>query len=73
MAENWNCDGGGPHTGSPVKLYRLGPKGGLHGNLILCRACWERENAYNRQRGREVGAPERFEPQDWTTAEVYQS
>lgn len=67
MSENWNCDGSGPHRGDEVRVYPLG--GGA--NLILCRACWNRENAYNRQRAEETGSPENFTLKSWGTAEVY--
>jgi hypothetical protein len=54
------CDGAGPHSGpNETKLYRLGG----NGNLILCLACWKRENAYNASRG--------FKTQPWDGAALY--
>ncbi len=65
---NPNCDGSHcTHHGGEVRLYPLGT-GPLHGNLILCRACFAHENAYNRARGRETGAPENFPEHAWDTA-----
>jgi hypothetical protein len=65
---NPNCDGGHcrSNTGQ-VRVYALG--GGA--NLILCSACWEHENKYRRERGRETGAPENWPVLDWKLAEPY--
>ena len=61
-----NCDGAGPHSGTEIRVYPLG----AGGNLLLCCACWRRENSYRQERGRERGTPER--PQEvWNTAKVY--
>ena len=68
MPHNNNCDGGHcRHAHGEVRLYPLG--GGA--NLILCAACWQHENAYRRERGRDTGAPERWPLLDWNTAEIY--
>ena len=66
--QNPNCSGSHcrSETG-PVRVYALG--GG--GNLILCRACWQHENDYRRQRGRDTGAPENFPVLNWEAAETY--
>jgi hypothetical protein len=65
MAENWNCDGSGPHTEGTVKKYPLG--GGA--NLILCIRCWARENQYRFNRG----DPEKWPQENWHAAEIYPS
>ena len=69
MAENWNCDGSGPHTDGKVKLYPLG--GGA--NLILCHSCWHRENQYRRDRGRETKNPDNWPVLDWASAKPYEN
>lgn len=56
---NNNCDGAGPHTAGEVRRMALGESG-----LILCRACYDRELAYQRSRGWEPSAP-------WDSAPVY--
>ena len=61
-----NCDGSGPHSGLDVRVYPLGS-----GNLILCKSCWRRENAYRYRRGLETGAPENWPQLDWIAAELY--
>lgn len=63
-----HCDGSGPHTG-PAEV-RLMPLGG-GANLILCQACWSRENRYRYERGRETGAPENWPPANFNTAKIY--
>jgi hypothetical protein len=64
---NPNCDGSHCRQPGEVRLYPLG--GGA--NLILCASCWYHENAFNRQRARETGAPENFPQRDWNTAKHY--
>lgn len=65
---NVNCDGSfcASNTGQ-VRVYPLG--GGA--NLILCRACWEHENRYRAQRGRDTGAKDNWPTVEWEHAEVY--
>lgn len=63
-----NCDGSGPHSGpDQVRVFPLG--GG--GNLILCLACWARENRYRYERGRETGAPENWPQENFHSAKIY--
>lgn len=63
-----NCDGSGPHNGpAEVRVRSIG--GG--GNLILCMACWERENRYCFERARETHSPGNWPQQDWDYAEIY--
>lgn len=65
-----NCDGAGPHTISGPNETRVLPLGG-GANLILCRACFARENRYRVERGRETGAPENWPTVEWSDAKVY--
>lgn len=77
-----NCDGAGPHRGSEVRKMRLGKPGEMAGNMILCRACWNRELSWRRQRNRELSAnpvqvspllvEQGFELPLWDKAEVYE-
>lgn len=63
-----NCDGSGTHMG-PQEV-RVRPIGG-GANLILCKACWVRENRYCYERGEETGSPHSWPQQNWDKAEVY--
>lgn len=66
--KNWNCDNDKcRYPTGETKLYPLG--GG--GNLILCKACWDYENAYRKQRGKECRCPENWPILDWDRAEPY--
>jgi hypothetical protein len=69
MRHNNNCDGSTEIAcrGEEVRLYPLW--GG--GNLILCAAHWEHENAYRADMGREYAHPEEWPVLDWATAKVY--
>lgn len=63
-----HCDGSGPHNGpDEVRVMPLG--GGA--NLILCRACFNRENRYRIARGHETKAPENWPTVEWDAARVY--
>lgn len=67
-----HCDGAGPHFSGTslsreVRSYPLG--GGA--NLILCAACWGRENRYRAERASETGSPENWPQQDYNEAKVY--
>jgi hypothetical protein len=73
MATNWNCCGSGPHVAGEVRVYPLG--GGA--NLILCAACWCRENQYRIER-QSQRLPRKIDENDfdwplhnWRKAEVY--
>jgi hypothetical protein len=68
MINNPNCDGS--HCREDIGDVRLYPLGG-GGNLILCRDCFNHENAYRRARGRETGAPENWPVVEWSTAKRY--
>jgi hypothetical protein len=39
--------------------------------VILCHACWERENRYRYGRGKELGCPEHWLTRDWEAAQRY--
>lgn len=66
--KNYNCDGDAcARSDGEVRLYPLG--GGA--NLILCRTCFAKENAYRRQRAIETRAPENFPQHIWSECEVY--
>ena len=41
-------------------------------HVILCHRCWEQENRYHRERGRELRCPEHWPQHDWDTAQRYQ-
>jgi hypothetical protein len=40
--------------------------------VILCRPCWEHENRYRHQRGKELRCPEHWPTRDWNAAQRYQ-
>ena len=68
MLHNPNCDGATCRSErGEVRRYPLGGRA----SLILCWSCWQAENAYNRERGRETGEPETWPLKDWATARVY--
>lgn len=68
MPQNPNCDNNRCTSSTgPVKLYRFA-YGGSNG--ILCKACFEYENAYRKKRNQQVGE-ERWEIQSWDKAEPY--
>jgi hypothetical protein len=67
--KNYNCDGDKCQSATgEVRVYPIG----AGGNLILCRSCWEHENDFNYQRGREMGRPQDWPLQDWNSAKVYE-
>jgi hypothetical protein len=74
MAENWNCDGAGPHTAGEVRVYPLG----AGGNLILCCNCFARENNYRLTRRTGYWANDKraelhWPTVDWCTAKRYET
>ena len=71
MSDNPNCDGDhcSNDTGE-VRLYPIGDEP-LHGNMILCLACWAHENAFRLDRGHESGHPENWPLRDWDEAKTY--
>ena len=71
MSDNPNCDGDHcqSNTGE-VRLYALGDKP-LHGNMILCLACWAYENQWRFKRGMETKHPDNWPLHDWDDAKPY--
>ena len=65
-----NCDGSGPHTEGEVRLLPLGSKP-LHGNLILCRACWLREIRFRQGANVVISDEFKFDIPEWSEAEIY--
>ena len=41
-------------------------------HVILCHRCWEQENRYHRERGRDLRCPKHWPQHDWDTAQRYQ-
>jgi hypothetical protein len=39
--------------------------------VILCRPCWEHENRYRHQRGKDLRCPEHWPTRDWDKAQCY--
>jgi hypothetical protein len=61
---NPNCDGGRCRSATgQVRVYPIG--GG--GNLILCRYCWNYENAFRQRRDNPAAWPQ----VQWDTAKIY--
>ena len=67
MPQN-NCDGSGPHLSGEVRVLPLG-KDPNHGNLIVCRSCYNREIDYRVERNADVAQP--YDLPAWTELEVY--
>ena len=42
-----------------------------HGNLILCRCCFEKELAFRRERNRELAKDCAFQLPGWLSLEIY--
>ena len=66
------CGGQGPHSGSEVRLLPHSNTS-LHGNDILCRACFNREIAYRRERNRDLGKFAQYDLPAWEDCEVYKT
>lgn len=69
---NPNCCGG--HClfdEGEVRVLPVGPSPD-HGNLILCRYCFEHELNWRRDRNRELAEDCRFKLPAWESLEVYQ-
>ena len=70
---NPNCSGAGPHANSEVRILPHG-KEPLHGNDILCRACFYREIAYRTDWNKYMCGSDNFNRRDipdWNDLKVY--
>lgn len=68
--KNPMCDGSGPCDPGAVRVLPLGGNP-HHGNLILCRCCFERELAYRRDRNRDLAPSAAFALPKWTDLQPY--
>ena len=65
---NEMCDGG--HCRSRTGEVRVLPLGG-EGNLIVCRACFDHEIAFRRERNKELSSDAAFDLPRWEDSRVY--
>lgn len=66
--KNWNCNNDRcRNPKGEVRVYPIGSGG----NLILCKHCFDYENAYNQRRARETKQPDFFRQHRWDKCEVY--
>lgn len=65
--DNWNCDGSGPHVPGEVRKYALPGSA----NLILCPACWRRENQWRQECNRTLAPANAYPIHDWAQAARY--
>lgn len=68
--ENLNCNGSGPHAAGEVRVMPMGNEP-MHGNLILCRSCWQHEIEWRRQRNIGLGDFAKFDLPQWDSAPIY--
>ncbi len=61
------CDGSGPHYHAEVRRLELGSGSGI----ILCRACFDREIAWRKERNKTLGYKCKFPLPKWETLEIY--
>lgn len=66
--QNPNCDGG--NCISAVGEVRVLPTGG-DSNAILCRACFDHEMRFRRERNKELAESAAFDLTGWLTLKVY--
>lgn len=67
MAHNPNCDGDQCRQSSgEVRVLPLG----AGGNLILCRACYQHEIAFRRERNKKLSPNCRFDLPPWEALQV---
>ena len=71
-AVNNDCNGSGPHTPGEVRVMPHSNEP-LHGNDILCRACWNREIDYRIDRNDELGNHSQDGLPVWADSKVYES
>jgi hypothetical protein len=72
MSAATTCNGSGPHRGDEVRLLPH-TKTPLHGNDILCRACFEREIEYRRERNRSLGDFAKYDTPAWEDCKLYET
>lgn len=65
--QNHNCDGGGPHKGKQIRVFPAGDS-----NYLLCRACFNREIAFRKERNRELSPDCAFKLPTWDSLKVYE-
>lgn len=68
MRKNWNCDGDKCLVSEGE--IRVLPTGG-DSNLLLCRACYENEMRYRRERNLELNSAAQFALPAWDSLDVY--
>lgn len=68
--QNPNCDGSGPCHPGQVRVLPTGSQP-HHGNMIICRACFNREIAFRKERNRELSKDCQFRLPTWETLKVY--
>lgn len=64
------CDGSGPCAFGEVRLLPLGHSE-HHGNLILCRHCFDHELLYRRERNRDLSKDCAFDLPAWNHCKIY--
>ncbi len=71
MSQDPNCCGA--YCQSAIGEVRVLPlsREAHHGNLILCRACFDREIAWRRRRNMELAPEAAFDLPDWESLAVY--
>lgn len=68
MSHNPNCDGS--HCWSEYGEVRLLPLPG-HGNIILCRSCFEYEIGWRRDRNKALALESQYPMPEWTALHPY--
>jgi len=61
MPHNGICDGCG--DGREKRVHKLSV--GVHGNLFLCKKCWNREMRWRKERNKELERQNRFSILKW--------
>jgi hypothetical protein len=70
---NPNCDGGRCRSSTgEVRVLPFG-KTPEHGNGILCRACFDHEIRFRRERNLELGDFAKFDLPTWESLKIYET
>lgn len=71
--KNPNCDlGECTSSNTEVRLLPLG-RDPYHGNIILCRSCFEHEMQYRRDQAHDTGCPENWDTDvTWESLKIYE-